>query len=126
TDLHNQISLCTAHHDGIDRGDHTITGNPNTPDGLVVTNRHGLTIRPPRPADTAPPPGGDPQPPPGTYQPPSGGPITWTDIALPPDSHLGQRRLTVVPPEGAPEPEPEFVSWLDDPANPDRGLIRVL
>ncbi|MGO4341379.1 HNH endonuclease signature motif containing protein [Pedococcus sp. 2YAF34] len=127
TDLHNQISLCTAHHDGIDRGDHTITGDPTGPDGLVVTNRHGLTIRPPRPADTAPPPGGDPQPPPGTYQPPSGGPVHWNDVELPPDHELPSRhRKFQVVPAAPTEPEPEFVSWLDDPANPDRGLIRVL
>ncbi|MGO4341620.1 HNH endonuclease, partial [Pedococcus sp. 2YAF34] len=127
TDLHNQISLCTAHHDGIDRGDHTITGDPTRPDGLVVTDRHGLTIRPPRPAETAPPPGGDPQPPPGTYQPPSGGPITWTDIELPPDHELPSRhRKFQVVPAAPTEPEPEFVSWLDDPANPDCGLVRVL
>ena len=50
TDLNNQITLCTAHHDGIDRGDHTITGDPTRPDGLVVTNRYGLPIRPPRPS----------------------------------------------------------------------------
>ena len=31
TDEHNQISLCTVHHDGIDRGDHTITGDPTRP-----------------------------------------------------------------------------------------------
>jgi hypothetical protein len=57
------------------------------------------------------------------YRPPTGGPIRWSDLELPPDTALGRRHLTAVPP---PEPEPEFVSRLDDPANPDRGLVRVL
>ena len=58
---------------------------------------------------------------------PSGGPSHWTRLALPPDpsSPSRHRKFQVVP--AAPtEPEPEFVSWLDDPANPDRGLVRVL
>ncbi|GAA4730506.1 hypothetical protein GCM10025782_31970 [Pedococcus ginsenosidimutans] len=59
TDLDNQVLLCTTHHDGIDRGDHTMTGDPTRPDGLVVTNRYGLPIHPPRPHETAPPPDGD-------------------------------------------------------------------
>ncbi|GAA4715359.1 hypothetical protein GCM10025782_09950 [Pedococcus ginsenosidimutans] len=137
TDLANQVLLCTVHHDGIDRGDHTITGDPTRPDGLMVTNRYGLPVRPPRPHETALSPDADPEPPPGTYRPPTGGPLRWTDLELPPDTDLGRRRLTVLPPpvpprsaapepEPALEPEPEFVSWLDDPANPDRGLIRVL
>ncbi len=88
TDEHNQISLCTVHHDGIDRGDHTITGDPTRPDGLHVTNRYGLPIRPPQPGETAPPPGGDPPVPANTYHPPSGGPIRWTDTELPPDTDL--------------------------------------
>ncbi|KQU70389.1 HNH endonuclease signature motif containing protein [Phycicoccus sp. Root101] len=85
TDTDNQISLCTTHHDGIDRGDYTITGDPTHPDGLTVTNRYGLPIRPPHPHETAPPPGGDPHIPEGTYQPPSGGAITWNDLAIPSD-----------------------------------------
>ena len=88
TDEHNQISLCTTHHDGIDRGDYTITGNPTHPDGLTVVNRYGLPIRPPQPADTAPPPGGDPPIPDDTYHPPSGGPVHWTDLELLPDTDL--------------------------------------
>ncbi len=88
TDEHNQISLCTIHHDGIDRGDYTITGNPTHPDGLTVVNRYGLPIRPPQPADTAPPPDGDPPTPDNTYHPPSGGPIHWTDLELLPDTDL--------------------------------------
>ena len=88
TDEHNQISLCTVHHDGIDRGDHTITGDPTRPDGLHVTNRYGLPIAPPQPAETTPPPGGDPPVPDDTYHPPSGGPLRWTDLELPPDTGL--------------------------------------
>ncbi|WP_406830533.1 DUF222 domain-containing protein [Pedococcus sp. KACC 23699] len=135
TDADNQISLCTAHHDGIDRGDYQISGDPTRPDGLTVVNRHGLPIRPPRPAETAPPAAGDPHVPAGTYHPPSGGPVSWADTALPSDHELrhgitGPLRpeqqgpgdaLSLVPPE-----PPEPYSWLDDPANPDRGLIRVL
>ncbi len=54
TDEHNQASLCTIHHDAIDRGDYTITGDPTHPDGLTVTNRYGLPIRPPQPARNRP------------------------------------------------------------------------
>ena len=54
TDEHNQTSLCTIHHDAIDRGDYTITGDPTHPDGLTVTNRYGLPIRPPQPARNRP------------------------------------------------------------------------
>ncbi len=88
TDEHNQISLCTIHHDGIDRGDYTITGDPTHPDGLTVVNRYGLPIRPPQPQDTAPPPDGDPPIPDHTYHPPSGGPVHWTDLELLPDTDL--------------------------------------
>ncbi|MEO5982816.1 MAG: HNH endonuclease [Pedococcus sp.] len=86
TDEHHQASLCTIHHDALDRGDYTITGDPTHPDGLTVTNRHGLPIRPPQPKETAPPPGGDPPIHANTYHPPSGGPIRWTDLELPPDT----------------------------------------
>jgi hypothetical protein len=85
TDLDNQVSLCTVHHDGIDRGDHVITGDPSRPDGLVVTNRYGLPVRPPRPAETAPPPGGDPPGPEDCFRPPSGGAVRWSDLELAPD-----------------------------------------
>ena len=54
TDEHNQASLCTIHHDAIDRGDYTITGDPTHPDGLTVTNRYGLPIRPPQPSRDRP------------------------------------------------------------------------
>ncbi|WP_460933834.1 HNH endonuclease signature motif containing protein [Phycicoccus ginsengisoli] len=86
TDLDNQVSLCTAHHDGIDRGDYSITGDPARPDGLTVVNRYGLPIRPPRPSETAAPPGGDPPVPSGTFRPPSGGPVRRADLDLPPDA----------------------------------------
>jgi hypothetical protein len=74
TDLDNQVSLCPFHHDAIDRGDFTITGDPTRPDGLVVTNRYGLTVRPPTAAELAAPPDGDPPEPPtvAAYHPPSG------------------------------------------------------
>jgi hypothetical protein len=88
TDTDHQISLCTTHHDGIDRGDHTITGDPPTPDGLTVTNRYGLPIRPPRPHETAPPPGGDPYVAPDTYRPPTGGSMSWHDVELVSDQEL--------------------------------------
>ncbi|KQU70231.1 hypothetical protein ASC58_20045 [Phycicoccus sp. Root101] len=155
TDTDNQISLCTAHHDGIDRGDYTITGDPTHPDGLTVTNRYGLPIRPPQPHETAPPPEGDPPVPAGTYQPPSGGPITWNDLAIPspPEGDPPVPAGTYQPPSGgpitwndlaipsdhelthgtppppglslAPPPPAQTISWLDDPDNPDRGLIRT-
>ncbi|GAB3081721.1 HNH endonuclease signature motif containing protein [Pedococcus soli] len=125
TDTDNQISLCTTHHDGIDRGDYTITGDPTVPDGLTVTNRYGLPIRPPRPHETAPPPDGDPPVPAGTYQPPSGGPISWNDLALTSDHEATHG---TPPPPGlslAPPPAAQTISWLNDPDNPDRGLIRT-
>jgi hypothetical protein len=88
TDLDNQVSLCPFHHDAIDRGDFTIVGDPSRPDGLVVTNRYGLTVRPPTPAELAAPPDGDPPEPPTVtaYQPPSGEPARWNDIEILPDT----------------------------------------
>ena len=47
TDVDNQVSLCPFHHDAIGRGDFTIAGDPTRPDGLVVTNRYGVRVRPP-------------------------------------------------------------------------------
>ena len=102
TDEHNQTSLCTIHHDAIDRGDYTITGDPTHPDGLTVTNRYGLPIRPPQPDETAPPPDGDPPIPNDTYHPPSGGPIRWTDLELPPDTDLPTHTATTGPTATAP------------------------
>ena len=49
TDYDTQVSLCPFHHDAHHRGDITVTGDPTRPDGLTVTNRHGLPIRPPTP-----------------------------------------------------------------------------
>ncbi len=109
TDEHNQISLCTIHHDGIDRGDYTITGNPTHPDGLTVVNRYGLPIRPPQPQDTAPPPDGDPPIPAHTYHPPSGDPIHWTDLELLPDTDL--------PPQ--PPPHTQSPTGTDQPGRTD-------
>ena len=88
TDLDNQVSLCPFHHDAIGRGDFTITGDPTRLDGLMVTNRYGLRVRPPTAAELAPPPGGNPPAPPGTatYQPPSGERARWKDIEILPDS----------------------------------------
>jgi hypothetical protein len=88
TDEGNQVSLCTVHHDGIDRGDYTLTGDPTRPGGLIATNRYGIPVRPPSPAEAAPPPSGDPPVPPGTYQPPSGESIRWSDLEVPPDAAL--------------------------------------
>ncbi|WP_161988629.1 DUF222 domain-containing protein [Pedococcus bigeumensis] len=87
TDVDNQVSLCPFHHDAIDRGDFRITGNPTRPDGLVVTNRYGLAVRPPTAAELAARPGGDPPPSPGAaaYQPPSGERARWNDIEVLPD-----------------------------------------
>jgi hypothetical protein len=92
TDETNQVALCPAHHDGIDRGDYTLTGDPTRPDGLTAVNRYGIPIRPPTHAETCAPPGGDPPVPVDTYTPPSGGPISWADTELGPDSDLPQHR----------------------------------
>jgi len=88
TDDSNLVNLCTVHHDGIDRGDYTLTGDPTRPDGLIATNRYGIKIRSPIPDETAPPPGGDPPAPRGTYAPPTGESIRWPDLELPPDIDL--------------------------------------
>ncbi|GAA2731565.1 hypothetical protein GCM10009867_05470 [Pedococcus aerophilus] len=106
TDTTNQISLCTRHHDGIDRGDYQITGDPDRPDGLTVVNRYGLPIRPPRPDETAPPPGGDPTVPAGTYRPPTGGNASWNDIELPSDLEIDHPELARTRPPGQPTRTP--------------------
>ena len=92
TDETNLVSLCTIHHDGVTRGDYTVTGDPTRPDGLTTTTRHGLVIRPPGPHETVAPPGGDPPTPPGTYQPPTGGPVAWADVSLPADREIRELR----------------------------------
>ena len=80
-----------------DRGDYAITGDPTRPDGLTVTNRYGLPIRPPTPAELAPPPDtaapGTHPPRPGhrseqAYRPPTGERARWADIEIPPDRDL--------------------------------------
>ncbi|MFC8500898.1 HNH endonuclease [Pedococcus sp. NPDC057267] len=92
TDEDNQVSLCPHHHDALDRGDFSLTGDPTRPDGLVATNRYGIRIRPPRPVDTTPPPGGDPPVPLDAYTPPTGEPVRWRDLDILPDSGLPPRR----------------------------------
>ncbi len=108
TDDGNQVSLCPFHHDAIDRGDFTIAGDPTRPDGLVVTNRHGLTVRPPTAAELAAPLGGDPPAPPdvAAYQPPSGERARWNDIEILPDA-VAQWK-----------PQLHLVKALDDLARP--------
>ncbi|MCT1458145.1 HNH endonuclease [Aestuariimicrobium sp. p3-SID1156] len=44
TDLDQLVSLCSHHHNSHHRGDYSITGNPNTPDGLVFLDRWGFRI----------------------------------------------------------------------------------
>ena len=61
---------------------------PTRPDGLIATNRYGISIRPPTPVETSPASGGDPPVPPGTYQPPSGECFRWRDLEVPPDTDL--------------------------------------
>jgi hypothetical protein len=90
TDEDNQISLCPFHHDAIDRGDFTISGDPTRHDGLVVANRYGHRLRPPSPDELAPPdvgPGKDDDVPSG-YRPPSGRRARWSEIELPSDREL--------------------------------------
>ncbi|GAA2166260.1 DUF222 domain-containing protein [Pedococcus bigeumensis] len=97
TDDDNQVSLCPFHHDAIGRGDYRMSGDPTRPDGLVVTTRHGLPVRPPCPAELVAPPGGDPPPPPHApaYQPPTGERARWHDIEILHDE-AAQRTLTLV------------------------------
>ncbi|NYG08308.1 hypothetical protein BJ986_002795 [Phycicoccus badiiscoriae] len=95
TDVDNQVSLCPFHHDALDRGDFTITGDPTRPDGLVVVNRHGHRLRPPDP-DELRRPDSESDIDAGletTYVPPTGEPARWIDIEVPPD-----RVLTTFPP----------------------------
>lgn len=58
TDTWNLACLCPYHHDAHHRGEFTVTGNADEPDGLVFTNPHGLPIQPssrPRRPDGPPP-----------------------------------------------------------------------
>ena len=90
TDDDNQISLCPFHHDAIDRGDFTITGDPTCQDGIVVVNRYGHRLRPPRPDELAPP-DVDPREDVDaatTYRPPTGQRARWSDIEVPSDREL--------------------------------------
>ncbi|WP_457254314.1 DUF222 domain-containing protein [Pedococcus sp. P5_B7] len=110
TDDDNQVSLCPFHHDAVGRGDYTIAGDPTRPDGLVVTTRHGLPVRPPTAVELAAPPGGDPPAPPGAaaYQPPTGERARWHDIEILPH-HLAQwdRQLHLVKAPGQDTGAPE-------------------
>jgi hypothetical protein len=117
TDDDNQVSLCPFHHDAIDRGDFRIAGDPTRLDGLVVTNRYGLQVRPPTAAELAAPPGGDPPESPGTtaYQPPTGERARWNDIEVLPDSvaHWNPRLHLVKQPDNTADAS-------DDPPGPAR------
>ncbi|NYG08616.1 hypothetical protein BJ986_003103 [Phycicoccus badiiscoriae] len=98
TDDDNQVSLCPFHHDAIDRGDFTISGDPTRPDGLVVTNRYGFPVRTPSPAELAPSPDAGPPGDAAAYQPPTGERARWADIEIPPDRDLWPRtHLHAVP-----------------------------
>ncbi|MEO6411835.1 MAG: HNH endonuclease, partial [Pedococcus sp.] len=90
TDVDNQVSLCPFHHDAIDRGDFTITGDPTRHDGLVVANRYGHRLRPPSPAEVAPPDGSaaEDDEGPTTYRPPTGERARWSEIELPSDREV--------------------------------------
>jgi hypothetical protein len=97
TDDDNQVSLCPFHHDAIDRGDFTITGDPTRPDGLVVVNRFGHRLGPPTPGELAIGAGGtwaggtradDDVGDHPAYQPPTGERARWRDIELPSDREL--------------------------------------
>ena len=90
TDVDNQVSLCPFHHDAIDRGDFTITGDPTRHDGIVVVNRYGHRLRPPSPDELAPPDTGSCQDDEGptTYRPPTGECARWREIELPSDREL--------------------------------------
>jgi hypothetical protein len=105
TDEDNQISLCPFHHDAIDRGDFTISGDPTRHDGLVVVNRYGHRLRPPSPDELAPPDLGSRERDHSltTYRPPSGEQARWAEIEIPSDRELRDTftpRLRVV--AGAP------------------------
>ena len=62
TDYDTNLSLCPHHHDQHHRGEYTITGNPNHPDGLTFTHRRGLPIAPLRPPTQRPDPRDTPNP----------------------------------------------------------------
>jgi hypothetical protein len=64
TDPSNLVCLCRAHHRAHHRGEFTITGDPEAPDGLEFRTRAGQVLRPP-----PRPPGDPPDPPPGWEHP---------------------------------------------------------
>ena len=83
TDTWNLLCLCPHHHDAHHRGEFTLTGNADLPDGLTFTDNRGnpITIGRPRPPD-------DPLPTPpdgGRYEHPSGEPVQhkWVHFTPP-------------------------------------------
>jgi hypothetical protein len=70
TDASNLVCLCRAHHRAHHRGEFTIEGKPEEPDGLRFLMPAGWEIRPPQPSPHPPRP---PDPPP-RWQHPLGGP----------------------------------------------------
>lgn len=65
TDIETNACLCPHHHDGLHRGDYSITGDPTRPDGLTFTGAGGLRIgalRPALPLPLPPDTRGDPSP----------------------------------------------------------------
>ncbi len=107
TDFDTQVSLCPFHHDAHHRGDITVSGDPTRPDGLTVTNRYGLPIRPPTATELVPvrrvddpsranagdagPPAADPQKS-RPYPSPSGGPMRARDVEFVPDAWQAWRQ----------------------------------
>ncbi len=81
TDYETNLSLCPYHHDGLHRGDFTITADPAEPAGLTFANPHGFTIGPPPP----PPPQPSPDPPGEPYPAPTGGTLDLRWFQFPPD-----------------------------------------
>jgi hypothetical protein len=82
TETWNLACLCPHHHRLHHRGRLGISGNADEPDGLTITNHHGLPIRAgPHPT----PPTGPPTPPRGRYRHPTGEHLdTWAISFNPP------------------------------------------
>ena len=49
TDTNNLICLCAPHHRAHHQGQLNITGDPDQPDGITCTDRHGRTLTPTNP-----------------------------------------------------------------------------
>lgn len=113
TDTSNLVSLCGHHHREHHHHRLGITGNADHPNGLTITNQHGISV-----ADVGPrprPPTGPPPKPAGTYRPPLGERLdmNYVDFAHPQRlafraeqarAHAQQRRddQHQTPPQGAP------------------------